>query len=62
LGGTALEPVTTELVESTEVLAKLEAKACWLVVRLWEVPLLAKSMTSFALSAGNSLNTITCPA
>lgn len=57
LGGTALVPVATELVESTEFLAK----ACWLLVWLREVPLLANIMTSFALSAGNSLNTITCP-
>ena len=70
LGGTTtLELVAIEVVESTEFLAKLGAKAGWLLAGLeakgvwfiWEFPLLANSMTSFAFSVGKSLNTITCP-
>ena len=66
--GTTVAVGGTETPESIGFFVTLKGKALllfawlgWAVVRLWELSWLAKSITSFALSAGKSFKTITCP-
>ena len=67
--GWAFELDGIEMVDSIGVFEILGARAGWLLAGIegkafwiWELPLLAKSITSLALSAGKSLKTITLPA